>query len=144
MSLPECGAPRARSILVVDDEPSIRFALRRYFTRAGWEVTDAEDGLTALLLLLGGTPSWDVVLCDIGLPILSGTELYETLAVAAPEWLERLVLTSGDVSAPELAGVLARVRCAVVEKPFTLSAIGAVVAEVATEATARGAVALAA
>ena len=144
MSVPECGAPQARSILVVDDEPSIRFALRRYFTRAGWEVTEAEDGLTALLLLLGGEPGWDVVLCDIGLPTLSGTELYETLAVAAPEWLERLVLTSGDVSAPEVAGVLARVRCAVVEKPFTLSAVGAVVAAVAAQAPTREPVALAA
>jgi len=37
--------------LIIDDERSVRMALRRYFERRGWQVTEAEDGAHALRLL---------------------------------------------------------------------------------------------
>ena len=43
----------ARRVLIVDDEVTIRMALRRFFTRLGWAVEEACDGETALDLLDG-------------------------------------------------------------------------------------------
>src|SRR5262245_54355291 len=49
--------PRERAVtpprvLVVDDESTIRIALRRFFTRLGWEVEEAGDGGRALEMIL--------------------------------------------------------------------------------------------
>src|SRR6186713_1976667 len=39
-------------VLVVDDESTIRIALRRFFTRMGWEVEEAGDGDRALEMII--------------------------------------------------------------------------------------------
>jgi two-component system, OmpR family, KDP operon response regulator KdpE len=60
-------------ILVVDDEPQIRRALRTALTGHGYEVEAAENGEQALTLL----PSWqpDALVLDLVLPDIDGTEV---------------------------------------------------------------------
>jgi CheY-like chemotaxis protein len=64
-------------ILVVDDEPAQRFALRRIFERAGHEVTDAGDGEAALRAARESRP--DLVVTDMMMPVMTGTELIKQL-----------------------------------------------------------------
>ena len=61
------------SVLVVDDEPALVRALAINLRAAGWEVHTAPDGATALDLAATVRP--DVVLLDLGLPDLDGTEV---------------------------------------------------------------------
>ena len=68
-----------RTVLVVDDESTLRSALRRFFTRRGWRVCEAEDGEHARALLLeGAVPGggFDAVLTDVRMPRLNGMELH--------------------------------------------------------------------
>lgn len=67
-------APR---VLVVDDEPGVRTALRRGLTAEGMEVTVAEEGAEALQMALTG--AFDIVVLDIVLPGLSGYRVLERL-----------------------------------------------------------------
>ncbi|MFD9733694.1 response regulator [Umezawaea sp. NPDC059074] len=60
-------------VLVVDDEPQIVRALRINLTARGYEVLTAPDGATALTVAAEGKP--DVVVLDLGLPDLDGTEV---------------------------------------------------------------------
>ena len=53
-------------VLVVDDEPDMRFILRRIFERAGHEVTDAGDGVAALREAEQARP--DLVITDMMMP----------------------------------------------------------------------------
>jgi len=55
-------------ILVVDDEPDLRFILRRIFERAGHEVADAGHGADALVCLRESLP--DLVVTDIMMPVM--------------------------------------------------------------------------
>lgn len=64
---------RATRILVVDDEPLVRAALRRYLMALGHEILEAETGEKALAILAHEIP--DVVLLDIVLPGMSGYEV---------------------------------------------------------------------
>jgi CheY-like chemotaxis protein len=64
-------------ILVVDDEPDLRFILRRVFEAAGYEVVDAGTGADALLCL-AGMPS-DLVVTDMMMPVMGGRELIARL-----------------------------------------------------------------
>ena len=66
-------------VLVVDDESTIRIALRRFFTRMGWEVEEAGDGGRALEMILEDrsqhkTPPYSLVVSDLRMPGLSGIQ----------------------------------------------------------------------
>ncbi len=114
--------PRRPSLLVIDDEESIRRALRRYFERRGWAVDEAADGTEALVKLLRSDAGilYDVIVCDLKMPGVSGPELYARLLVEAPAMVPRLILSTGDVSAPDVEDFLAGVKVPVLEKPFEL------------------------
>jgi two-component system, OmpR family, KDP operon response regulator KdpE len=60
-------------VLVVDDEPQIVRALRINLAARGYHVLTAANGTAALRVAAGGHP--DVVILDLGLPDLDGTEV---------------------------------------------------------------------
>jgi CheY-like chemotaxis protein len=65
------------SILVVDDEPDLRFVFRRIFEQAGYEVREAGNGLAALDCVRAATP--DLVVTDMMMPVMGGGELIRRL-----------------------------------------------------------------
>ena len=72
-------------ILVVDDNPSVRAALRMCFkTKTDWIVCgEAENGYDAIELARRVKP--DVVLLDYAMPVMNGLEAARTLSALAPE-----------------------------------------------------------
>jgi DNA-binding response OmpR family regulator len=66
-----------QTILLVEDEPQIRELYSRILTEAGYLISECEDGEDAYTQILGGT--FDLVLLDIMLPKLSGTDILRKL-----------------------------------------------------------------
>ena len=64
-------------VLVVDDEPGVREILRAALEREGYAVTEATDGESALTSARSRRP--DLVILDLELPRLSGTEVLRQL-----------------------------------------------------------------
>ena len=125
----------ARRALLVDDEEVIRLALRRFFARQGWVVDEAEDGAAALDLLVGpGAASYDVILTDLLMPGMSGAEFYAHVAAARPELVSRVIVSTGDSMSREADEFLRRTGCPVLNKPFELAELRALVARVTGEA----------
>ncbi|MCA9539609.1 MAG: sigma-54-dependent Fis family transcriptional regulator [Myxococcales bacterium] len=67
-------------LLVVDDEPGVRFALKVVLEDADFEVEQAADGVAALERL-DADPSIDLALVDVSMPRLGGLELLDRLSV---------------------------------------------------------------
>jgi DNA-binding response OmpR family regulator len=65
------------TVLVVDDEPMLRNLLSRLLRMEGYEVLEAEDGLTALDLVAQEKP--DLVLLDVMLPARNGLDVLSDL-----------------------------------------------------------------
>ena len=65
------------SVLVVDDDPSIREMLRVMLTFSGYEVTEAGDGMEALVKAREAQP--DVMILDVMLPRMCGIDVCKTL-----------------------------------------------------------------
>lgn len=121
--------------LLVDDEAVIRHALRRFFQRQGWTVDDVENGGQALdLLLAANGPQYDVIISDLRMPEISGMDLYERLAAERPALLGRLILSTGDSVSPEASEFLRRSACPVLNKPFELAELRAMVGRMITPA----------
>ncbi|MBZ2190110.1 response regulator transcription factor [Alcanivorax sp. JB21] len=77
----DTGAVREKPrILIVDDEPQIRHFLRISLKTEGYELLEAENGETGLALCARHSP--DLVILDLGLPDMDGTDLLE----AVREW----------------------------------------------------------
>ncbi len=64
-------------ILVVDDEARIVRLVRSYLEQAGYAVVEANDGQTALIQARREKP--DLVVLDLGLPVMDGLEVARTL-----------------------------------------------------------------
>ncbi len=122
------AAPRA-SVLVVDDEPQIRRALRRIVGR--WHaVTLAANGAEAWQRLSAGE-RYDVIFCDILMPELTGIELFRALERSLPEQATRVVFITGGATSEAARVFLEQHGGRVVHKPFRPSEIEATVAAVA-------------
>jgi PAS domain S-box-containing protein len=111
----EAEAPGGR-LLIVDDEPMILGALRRSFS-SDYKVTCVGDGRRALERIRGGD-RYDVILCDLMMPELTGMDLYAELERLVPEQAERVVFVTGGAFTPRAREFLERVPNARVEKPI--------------------------
>lgn len=69
--------PAERTVLLVDDDPELRAALRVALESTGYRLLEAADGRSALGLLRESEPS--LVLLDVILPDISGYEVCEQL-----------------------------------------------------------------
>ena len=74
----------AVSILVVDDEPGLRDAIRQTLERTGYRVLTASDGEEALAVL--HLQSVDLILADVAMPGMNGYQLYERVR-ESPQWV---------------------------------------------------------
>ena len=66
-----------KTVLVVDDDPDMRFMLKLLLERGGYQVTEAGDGLAALHAVRARMP--DLVLTDLRMPMMDGAELIQRL-----------------------------------------------------------------
>jgi len=104
-------------VLVVDDEASVRLLLERLLG-AEHDVACADSGAQARELLEGGA-EFDVILCDLMMPRLSGMDLHEWAALQRPEAARRMVFMTGGAFTTRARRFLERVPAGrVVEKPF--------------------------
>ncbi len=81
-------------ILVVDDEPSIRFSLAELLEEEGHEVREAPHA-PAALAMLDEAPS-DLVLSDLTMPAMDGLQLLDEVRARHPQTLFVLVTAHGD------------------------------------------------
>lgn len=116
-------SPRA---LVVEDHKETRNLLRSLLESHGCIVDDAADGQSALSMLM--ETRYDLVLLDIVLPKMSGTELMGFLAENDPEMLRRVIVVTG-LSVADIRKLFPTV-CQALAKPVLPSRLLAVVTDV--------------
>src|SRR5919197_3523847 len=90
--------PTFRSILVADDEPSIRHVLTLVLADKGYEVRSVSDGAEALREL--AARSYDAVICDVRMPRVDGLEL---LRRAHKDWPDLTFVVMSAYGSPESA-----------------------------------------
>ena len=120
----EAPASRRARVLVVDDERAIGVSLARVLR--AHDLTCVTEAREALDLLLSGE-SFDVILCDLMMPTMSGMDLYEELARLRPQAAERMVFLSGGAFTQAAVAFLERVPNERIEKPFTAATVRALV-----------------
>jgi two-component system NtrC family response regulator len=133
LSLMMSKKPAALRVLVVDDEPLIRWSLAQTLTDRGYVVVETEDAASTRAALKDG---FDVVLLDYRLPDSNDLSLLESIRDRVPHAPVILMTAYG---APEVVrGALDLGAYRVISKPFDMSAVADLVAQAHGEAAARG------
>jgi CheY-like chemotaxis protein len=87
-------------VLIVDDQPNVRKALRLYFQELKLECSEAENGLDALQKAQQAKP--DLVILDFSMPVMTGVEAAKVFKQVMPE-VPILMLTAHFGVADEAA-----------------------------------------
>lgn len=121
------GALRGHSVLIVDDEESIREIIQEGLSARGMKA-EALGSSEAALAYLATNPC-DVVLCDFNLPGMNGEQFFERLQTQQPDKLPRFVFMTGDLFDPAVAERYRQKGAAILQKPFHVSALATLLAE---------------
>jgi len=122
LNTPQGGEnPSPLAVLVVDDEPLIRWSLRDALRRRGHQVTEAGNAAEALRAVESGHGRFDVVILDYRLPDRQDLTLLSDVRRLAPRAMVCMMTAYGDESMRAEAFALG--ARAVVEKPFQVNAV---------------------
>ncbi|MFZ5470002.1 MAG: ATP-binding protein [Myxococcota bacterium] len=114
-------APRRGRILIVDDEQIVATSLARLL-RSEHEVEAVRSGKAALELL-SADASFDVILCDLMMPDMTGMDLHEELLHHRPDLAPRMIFVSGGAFTERAKAFLDQIANPCLDKPLDGSAL---------------------
>jgi CheY-like chemotaxis protein len=116
---------RRGRVLVIDDEPALVRTIQRLLE--GEHEVRASSDAKAALQMLASEQNFDVVLCDLMMPQMTGMEFHAELARAAPRMAERIVFLTAGAFTSTAKQFLDRVPNRRLEKPFDARALRATI-----------------
>ena len=121
-AIPSLRAPPGRGrLLFVDDERLLGLAFQRALSHEH-EVVIAETAADAMARLISGE-QFDVVFCDVQMPLTSGAELYETVERARPDVAERFVMMTGGGHGARAREFLDARKTPLLDKPLDMGQV---------------------
>jgi two-component system, cell cycle sensor histidine kinase and response regulator CckA len=127
-SAPVAAAGGSETILLVEDEESVRQLVRETLVARGYRVLEAENGNAALALAAAYPETIHLVVTDVVMPGLNGHELAQKLLAARPG--AKVLYLSGYAEDAITAPLATGPQRAFLQKPFTLQALSRKVREV--------------
>lgn len=112
---PPAAPTRGHRVLIIDDDPLVVSVLQRLLSNG--EVQVANSGRRGIELLRGDD-GFEVVLCDLMMPEISGMDVYETVLAEDPALAERFIFMTGGAFTSRARAFLESVPNPTLEKPF--------------------------
>jgi signal transduction histidine kinase len=117
----------AARILMVDDEPALGQLVQRLL-RPDHEVV-VQVAARSALQLLSVDPAFDVILCDLMMPDMTGMEFHARLSHSSPELARRLVFMTGGAFTAAAQKFLESVPNCCLDKPFSAETLRKTIAK---------------
>jgi two-component system cell cycle sensor histidine kinase/response regulator CckA len=114
---PRASGSGKETLLLVEDEAPVRDSVRRLLERHGYTVIEATNGADALSIYESNQVGIDLVLTDLAMPEMGGSELVERIRARDPD--VRVLFMSGYTDRLTTGNGSARPATGFLEKPFT-------------------------
>ncbi len=114
---PSGRGSESQRILIIDDQASLAQALRRMLAREH-EVEVVNEPREAVAILTRGQPEFDIIICDLMMPGLSGDEVYMEVVEKRPQLAQRFIFMTGGAFTARGARFLEEIAAPVLHKPF--------------------------
>lgn len=118
---------RSTLVLIVDDEPLMRWALAETLTGPACRIVEAGDAQAALDMLADGSRQFDVVILGSSGPDAHDLPLLATTRRLSPN--SRVIMMAGFMPPEVVTRALELGACCVLPKPVDLDALAALVVE---------------
>lgn len=115
-------APRRGRVLVIDDEAAVGRTIQRLLGEQ-YEVVVLTGGNDALDMMIDKQADFDLVLCDLTMPEISGMDVYARVSEARAEMGPRFVFMTGGTFSPRARDFLDQVPNERLDKPFDLQTV---------------------
>jgi len=112
----------SESLLIVDDEESLRTLLATALARKGYTATTARSGIDAIELISDMDRMFDAVLLDLNMPGASGIEVLKVIRICRPKL--KVVIVSGHITPAARAEFELLGQRYFVQKPYKLDELG--------------------
>lgn len=104
-------------VLILEDDTALRETIAAFLTENGFEVSAVRDGVEGVSQVLEN--DFEVVLCDLTMPTLTGDMFYRAVGRLRPSLCNRFIFMTGrsDQGCKKMVGFF---RAPVLSKPFHL------------------------
>jgi two-component system, cell cycle sensor histidine kinase and response regulator CckA len=118
---------QSETILLVEDDPSLRSVVRFYLEHSGYSVLDADNGVDALFIGSQHRGPIHLLFTDVEMSPMSGPELAEQLLLHRPS--TQVLFMSGNHTEDQMLEQICLLNAKFLGKPFKPKEIGAAVKE---------------
>lgn len=128
---PACAPPprgRGETILVIEDEEVLRILMREMLVGAGYRVLEASDGEEGVAVYRERRAEVDIVISDMGLPKLSGEQVFRALLTIEPA--VQVIFSTGYVRDEQRQELLDAGARRFIHKPYRVNELLAALREV--------------
>ena len=115
-------AVAAGRVLVIDDEAAVGRTIQRLLGEQ-FEVVVLTAGRDAIELLVGKEADFDLILCDLTMPDVTGMDVYTRIMQARADIGQRFVFMTGGTFSPRARDFLDQVPNERLDKPFDLQTV---------------------
>jgi CheY-like chemotaxis protein len=116
-------------VLIIDDEELLIRSFARILGR-DHDITALSSATEALRLAATGE-SWDVILCDLQMPVVDGVEFFERLHRTRPDLTARVAFVTGGAFTPRAQSFLEHNTRPTAQKPVEPDGLRALVRQIA-------------
>jgi len=110
--------PDKRKILVLDDDKDFIIVLREFLMEQHFEVIAVENGVEGVKQVMA--TDFDIILCDMAMPKLSGDMFYMAVERTKPHLCKRFIFMTGHSGDAKIGDFIRRVKGLMLWKPFEL------------------------
>ena len=100
--------PSARKILLLEDDPELAALLEDHLNSQGFLVSYVKSGVEGLKRVMMG--DFDIILCDMMMPNLSGDMFYLAVERTKPQLCKRFIFMTGHKGDPKIDAFIRKVR----------------------------------
>ena len=125
MSETQVPSPPPKRLLILDDEPMMVRAIARLL-EGEHDVHSMTDPAEAVSQVRAGA-RFDVILCDLIMPTLSGMDVFDAVSQVSPDQARRFVFMTGGAYSPRVQKFLESVDNPRIEKPLERATLRAAI-----------------
>jgi CheY-like chemotaxis protein len=108
--------PKAKKILVLEDEVAFAILLKEDLEAEGYQVTVVSNGAEGLKKIL--TTDFEIIICDMVMPNFPGDMFYLAVERARPDLCKRFIFMTGHQGDVKIREFIRRIRGLMLWKPF--------------------------
>lgn len=111
-------APLVQRVLLLEDDDVFKGILTDYLTENEFRVTPVPNGVEGVRSVLDS--DFDVIICDLMMPLLSGEKFFQALTAVRPHLCDRFIFMSGHQNDPSVIEFISRIKGTMLPKPFQM------------------------